>query len=338
MTKKNAFVHLFYDKKSVLRGSAMTILSSCCLEFMNHRALYCHSGRSQACRQVPAGGWVKLCCCTSQQLWYCDHLSVCRHGDLSLLAQEANVAEFTTCNAGMIHDLFRNARYARQLHRWGVRPETAFSCAYWFLFSPSEAVRNRFAPVETVLANSHSLNIGIQIRTFYGIGDNFTASEDSALACEDIKEAQAQLDSHFEYFECAEIIEETLRKVHGIQNVRWFLVSDSAKLRNCAATVYKDKLIGHRHQERHLEHIRLNADPADAVIDSVGDHLMLAMTDFIIGRFGSFGKLAALLHGRWHSYHRLPNHAPELTHERLKEVCTKPLTFDEMANVPPGVR
>ena len=269
---------------------------------------------------------------------HCDFLSYCRHGNLSLLAQEANIVEFKQCNGGMIHDLFRNAHYSRRLQRWGVRPEIAFSCAYWFLFSPSEAVRSRFGRVESALAKSSSINIGIQIRAFYSTGDNFTATEDSILACEDIQEAQAKLDAYSEYFKCAEIIEATLKNVHGIRNVRWFLISDSAKVRNCAATLYKDKLIGHRHQGKHLEHIRMNDDPADAVIDSIGDHLMLAMTDYIVGRYGSFGKLAALIHSRWHAYYRLPHHASELTPARLEEVCTKPLTFDEMAVVAPGVR
>ena len=271
--------------------------------------------------------------------WWRYHTSFCRHGDLSLLAKEANIAEFVTCNAGMIYDLFQNTHYSRQLHRWGVRPETAFSCAYWFLFSPTEAVRSRFAKVEHALAHSNSINIGIQIRAFYTTpSDNFTSGEDSVLACEDIEEAQAKLDAYSEYFTCAELIEHTLRKVHHIHNIKWFLVSDSAKIRNCAATAYQHKLIGHRHQERHLEHIRVNSDPADAVIDGVGDQLMLAMTDFIVGKYGSYGKLAALIHSRWHTYHRLPHGASESIDARLKELCSKSLTFDEIALVPPGVR
>lgn len=197
-------------------------------------------------------------------------------------------------------------------------------------------MRRRFAKVETALAHSNSINIGIQIRAFYHTAsDNFTGAEDGALACEDIEEAQSKIGAYSEYFTCAELIEATLRKKHHIHNVRWFLVSDSAKIRNCAAKAYQDKMIGHRHQERQLEHIRVNSDPADAVVDTVGDHLMLAMTDFIVGKHGNYGKLAALIHSRWHSYHRLPDGASDAT---LKEVCSKPLTFDEMATVPPGVR
>ena len=249
---------------------------------------------------------------------------------------EANIAEFETCNAGMIHDLFRNPHHSRQLHTLGVRPETAFSCAYWFLFSPNEAVRRRFAKVETALAHSNSINIGIQIRAFYHTAsDNFTLVDDRVLACESIEEAHSKLAAYSDYFTCAELIEHTLRKEYHIHNVRWFLVSDSAKIRNCAAKVYQDKMIGHRHQERQVEHIRVNSDPADAVIDTVGDQLMLGMTDFIIGKYGSYGKLAALIQSRWHSFHRVPHGASDAG---LKEACSKPLTFDEMAVVPPGVR
>ena len=197
-------------------------------------------------------------------------------------------------------------------------------------------MRKRFAKVETALAHSNSINIGIQIRAFYHTAsDNFTAVGDSVLACEDIEEAQSKIDAYSEYFTCAQLMEHTLREVYHIHNVRWFLVSDSAKIRNCAARAYQDKMLGHRKQERQLEHIRVSNDPADAVIDTVGDQLMLAMTDFIISKYGSYGKLAALIHSRWHSYIRLPHGASDAS---LKEACSKPLTFDEMAIVPPGVR
>ena len=257
----------------------------------------------------------------------------CRHGDLESFTRQADAIHYPKCNAGLSHDLFQNPRYSELLRGMGLMPETAFACAFWFLFSPSEAVRSKNIDVTTELASVAGIKIGIQIRANYMVSDDFAHVGATDLSCNSLQEAEQEIVAFAEYFKCAQILEDSLKSM-GLHNVKWFLISDSAKLRNCAATKYAPKLIGHRHHHRHLEHIRHG--PESAIIDSVGDHLALAMTDFIIAKHGGFGRTAALIHNRWHSYCRLPG--TPASDEDLESVCRSSLSFEQIAAILPGVR
>lgn len=50
---------------------------------------------------------------------------------------------FTTSNRGRTYRLFDNPHHRRALAHMGLRPETAFGCAFRFLFEPNSAVMVR---------------------------------------------------------------------------------------------------------------------------------------------------------------------------------------------------
>ena len=214
----------------------------------------------------------------------------------------------------------------------GLMPETAYACAFWFLFAPSEAVQSAYSDVAAELASTEGIKIGIQVRAQWHLGHNFLKFDNADLPCDSVEEADEVIAAFGDHFACAQILENSLQDM-GLQQVKWFLVSDYAKLRNCAATKYTSKLIGHRHQYGQFEHMRSAADTERAIINTVGDQLMLAETDYVISKVGNFGRSAALLHNRWRSYIRVPQD----TDRNLSTACRHGLTFEEMASIPPGV-
>ena len=149
-------------------------------------------------------------------------------GNLSNLGAEKEILLFTL-NRGVSVRLFDNPYHAQQLRAIGLTPETAFGCAMEFLFKPNPVMQDMMQPSLNVLAPV--LSIGIHIRA----GDHVFQHPDAM-----------NLDDARNFFECALQVEADLRRRHKAKynknDIKWFFLSDSVKLRQSASELYKRKI------------------------------------------------------------------------------------------------
>eukprot|EP00271_Cylindrocystis_brebissonii_P004218 TRINITY_DN15839_c0_g1_i2.p1 TRINITY_DN15839_c0_g1~~TRINITY_DN15839_c0_g1_i2.p1 ORF type:complete len:504 (-),score=25.03 TRINITY_DN15839_c0_g1_i2:420-1931(-) len=141
---------------------------------------------------------------------------------------DGGVAEtvFLASNRGRTYLMFENKHHRRQLDKWGLRQDTAFACAFDFLFRPNAAVRSRVADELAQLSEPDTLKIGVNVRT----GDRSFAYDDETF-----------VDAAVPYVHCAEEIEATRRKPG--QRVVWYVISDSLKLRQYVKSSLGEKVV-----------------------------------------------------------------------------------------------
>ena len=205
----------------------------------------------------------------------------------------ANVsAVVIASNRGRVWDLFDNPHHKKTLLQYGIRPETAISCAFRYLFRPRRVVKDMFRTTWTALGDAQVLKIGIQIRVGDNVLKNDTNTPETAW-----KMAAA-------HFACAAEIEKT-RASPG-QRVIYFLMSDSITVRQAAKVRLGEKLFtdtqmpslhigcvdgGSCQAERQIKALRL----------AVGDMLSFSMADYHVYSDNSgFGRMAAWRSHTWH--------------------------------------
>ena len=133
----------------------------------------------------------------------------------------ANVsAVVIASNRGRVWELFDNPHHKKTLLEYGIRPETAISCAFRYLFRPRREVKDMFRTTWAALGDSQVLKIGIHIR----VGDSALRNDTNTP-----ERAWKMTAAHFA---CAEEIEKT-RASPG-QRVIYFLMSDSITVRQAA--------------------------------------------------------------------------------------------------------
>jgi hypothetical protein len=67
-------------------------------------------------------------------------------------------------NRGEVFSLFENPLYQDQLAQWNLTTETAWHCAFGFLFRPTNKVAELFRNEISVLSDRRPLRIGVNIR------------------------------------------------------------------------------------------------------------------------------------------------------------------------------
>lgn len=67
-------------------------------------------------------------------------------------------------NRGHTFPLFENPNHNEQLRAWGLTPQTAWQCAFGFLFRPKAGVAELFEKELRVLSDPEPLKIGVNIR------------------------------------------------------------------------------------------------------------------------------------------------------------------------------
>lgn len=240
---------------------------------------------------------------------------VFRRGDLKSLGANADVIYVNRCNGGIVVPLFDNALYRLQLFRMGLRPETAYGCMFNFLFDILPTVRDMFAREISIMEDSSSIKIGIQIRT----GDETLNHQ--RLSVEDPSEAEAVvvLGKHAEIFRCADAIERRIIKGSN-KPIVWFLLSDSVLLRKSAIVIYGSKILTNLEGIQNLKHLRTygGGGGAPAMMYAAGEHWLFSRADYHVFKTGAFGKSAALASLKWDFYYVpylgcKPSNAPELT-------------------------
>lgn len=234
-------------------------------------------------------------------------------GDVAALGGVAPATVLASFS-GATHRLFHNPRAARRLAGLGLRPDTAFGCAYTFLFAPRPEALALLAPAAARLREPGALRIGLQIRT----GDDafFTPGAVGPFG------TQRTLDA---FAACASDAEAAWRASEA-QPVVWFVVSDSAAVRRRMAELFPRKAVsplglnlnhscpgglnrapGWRWALTQCD--RANAsDPTNPAAVSAAEQWLLAECDvFVLSRHSGFGRLAAARSLRWGSTYYLDN-------------------------------
>ena len=209
-------------------------------------------------------------------------------------------------NRGRTVRMFENPHYGKKLRDLGLTPETAFGCAFRYLFTPNKEVIDRYRDYISILDQPNILKIGISIR----VGDR-VFREDINQTKEKIEEEWNKVDS---YFKCAKEIEET-RKTEK-QSVIWYLMADSLLIRREAKKRYQNKILtdvdtiyGHtRFRENKIErdNITKTAFEKNTMENVAGNLLLFSMTDYhIIPLHSGFGRTGAFLSLREHRIYQI---------------------------------
>ena len=201
-------------------------------------------------------------------------------------------------NQGQLDMLFKNPHHMHRLASWGLRPETAFGCAFHYLFEPTAAtILPVYRPYHVLATQSYgagspskrNISIGIHIR----LGDEFI---NAGSACD----AGPCLPETAMYFSCAQQLEDDLNSGQEAFNVVWYLVTDCAGLRAKAKSLFGDKLLtsvdvpithtidptGHNSSLRVVQ---------SGLYVAYGENLVLSMTDYqVLTPVSAFGIVASL--------------------------------------------
>lgn len=204
---------------------------------------------------------------------------------------------FVASNRGRIIQLFDNPYHRGQLFEMGLRPETALSCAWNFLFSPNDAVQHAMTTEFAALRSSSMLKITINIR----VGDH---------VFDPVADENTTLEPYELYFSCAESIEYFARTPN--RSVIWYVTSDSLRLRQLAKRRFGNKVLtqenmhyahgdcGHS-QEKSYGGCTTTSQDLSIQIAS-GQLWAMSMCDYhVVSQHSGFGRLAGIISGRWHN-------------------------------------
>lgn len=208
---------------------------------------------------------------------------------------------FVASNHGRIVRLFDNPYHRSKLFQMGLRPETAAKCAFDFLFSPTESVKNMMKKEFAELQSIDVLKIAINIR----VGDEvFDPNADEKVT----------LEPYIPYFVCASNIESFARV--SKQRVIWYVTSDSLKLRQLAKQRYGEKVL----TEEKIRYVHGDCGDSDAkrygnctknsqdfsIQMAVGQILAISMCDYhVVSEMSGFGRFSSFLSNHWHSVYQI---------------------------------
>lgn len=222
---------------------------------------------------------------------------------------------FVAANRGAVYGIFDNPHHIEELSDAGLRPDTAFSCAFRFLFNlnnvTTQARETQLAEMQfnashdtqyslqierSLLQAPRLLRIGIQIR----VGD--TVYNASAKP-EDIR-----LQDYKSFFDCALQIQEH-RRTAPTTRIVWYLLSDSHRLKQLALEEFgRDVLVTDTTPNKHVVtsinggNPNLDNERADTLVKAAADMLSFAEMDyFVLSQKSGFGKVGAMLSNRWHN-------------------------------------
>lgn len=155
-------------------------------------------------------------------------------------------------NRGMIYRAFRYRRLQSRLHALDLKPHTAFSCILSYLFTPKPSAQEFINAYTSVFSLPSVFSVGIQIRT----GD--MSMKDATY------DKQNTVEVHKEFFQCADQLAETYALPD--QKVLYYLVTDSAHLRQDAMQKLRDRVVI---SGLGITHIHQKSGHADGVYNAV---------------------------------------------------------------------
>lgn len=177
----------------------------------------------------------------------------------------------------------QNPFHRKQLLNWGLRPDTAFACAYEYLFSPqvdrfSAEMRREIRQLEDA---RDAVRIGLQVRVEDQV---FTGRDNTSLERADA------------FLRCATQVE-SYRVVGPQDKVLWYFMSDSLTLRRAVKEKYGDKVITNIEQEAtHPDCYWVGGCPEDG--PSAEDRAVAALL-FAVSNMHAFSKTDYQVRGRF---------------------------------------
>jgi len=250
--------------------------------------------------------WMKVSTAFVRQDFYgkrqADLLSLFGNGNLQSLRDISSetVVQFSS-NRGVTFRMFDNPFFKRTLFDMGLSPDTAFGCAFNFLFQPNLEMLNRlFFEELKYLQDPFLTKIGIQIR----VGDWQLLNpslQNSAVPENALGGKVGDIEC---FFRCAEQIERE-RSPHN--RTVWFFISDSMVVRKIAKQRYGAKLI--TKLDGIIEHVQDGNKNGDLGFAYAAAELWLfGLTDYqVISSTSSFGRVGALRSMQWHSLYTIRN-------------------------------
>jgi hypothetical protein len=260
------------------------------------------------------------------------NLTAYQNSNISSMLNPDPAYLLASSNRGRTWAMANNPHHKQQFWGYGVPPEEAFMCGFFFLCSPVSAVYQYYRKYWDALQEPGVLKIGIQIR----LGDSVFKGAEREQAAEET------LRSGAEWFECAKRLEKAYAAPG--QKVVWYLNSDSQQLRKAAKAVYGDKVITDdelkmTHPDCHQDqpHSKFYSSSSNSSIvchqaamdvalqHSLGAMLTFSLTDYhIITKASGFGRLGAWMSGRWGNIYQVA---------RGQGTCSpgKPIPFQESA-------
>eukprot|EP00611_Tribonema_gayanum_P008408 TRINITY_DN1791_c0_g1_i2.p1 TRINITY_DN1791_c0_g1~~TRINITY_DN1791_c0_g1_i2.p1 ORF type:complete len:222 (-),score=36.46 TRINITY_DN1791_c0_g1_i2:162-827(-) len=193
----------------------------------------------------------------------------------------------------------------QQLRKMGLRPDTAFACAFRFLFQPNNAVKEAVKQEVGRLSSADDtvLKIAVQIR----MGDSaFDPNQDQHHAGKALKAAAG-------FADCAKQIAAS-RSSPKTSKVLWYVASDSAFLRTHLLREYgADMIVTSTAKSVHTDCSFIMAGTnctddalASALVSAAGVIWAMSMTDYqVVTQSSGFGRVAAWLSLRWHSMYEV---------------------------------
>ncbi|GAA5820905.1 hypothetical protein JCM11251_001870 [Rhodosporidiobolus azoricus] len=240
------------------------------------------------------------------------------------LAYQSPWIKFFT-NRGMIQRSFSYKHLQKSIDRLGLQPSTAFACISQYLFKPKPPALDLISEYTSVLALPTVFSVGIHVRT----GDRSMKDLDY--------DKINTVKRHSQFFRCARELGETYASPD--QRVVFYLVTDSAHLKEDAQRVFGQRLVT---TDMQPQHVHQKAGHADGVMGAVVEDWILAKADMLVATQDSgFGKLAAFMHAKEKSTVTIfPKFNPDVMglvgkKSHIKVDCTSPdvfTTFDELSS------
>jgi hypothetical protein len=231
----------------------------------------------------------------------------------------------SSSNRGQTYNLAFNPFHKQQLWSFGLTPETAFMCGFFYLCSPNAAVQKLYKPYWDNLSQPGLLRIAIMVR----VGDHVFRGN----AQTDNSSAVAYLNGPGDtYFRCAAAIEKAFA-LPG-QAVVWYVMSDSLALRQAAKEKFGEKVLTdlgtkvvHPDCKTHNPEACSVGAMNLSMQHSLGQLFTFSLADYhIYTRDSGFGRLGAWASGKRANLFELP--------PGEKETCDphKPTTHGQSAD------
>lgn len=207
--------------------------------------------------------------------------------------------------------MMTNPHHKQQFWSYGLTPETAFMCGFFYICSPNAAVTNSKIHLWDTLNIPNILRIGIAVR----VGDRILSGQlrnPDMSAGPRLKLGMRLLRSAaWRHFKCAERLEARYRQPG--QQVIWYLISDSLALRYAARTRYGSKVltdtttrVQHIANDRCLEQGRPGAACSNdrmleaAMQHALGEMLTFSMADYhVYDDHSGFARLGSWLSAKF---------------------------------------
>ncbi|GAA5892813.1 hypothetical protein JCM6882_000586 [Rhodosporidiobolus microsporus] len=236
------------------------------------------------------------------------------------LAYQSPWIKFFT-NRGMIQRSFKYKHLQKSIDRLGLQPATAFACISQYLFKPKPPALDLISEYTSALALPTVFSVGIHVRT----GDRSMKD----LEYDKINTVKR----HSQFFRCARELGETYAQPD--QRVVFYLVTDSAHLKEDAQRVFGQRLVT---TDMQPQHVHQKSGHADGVLGAVVEDWILAKTDMLVA---TQGKLAAFMHAKEKSTVTIfPKYNPDVMgligkKSHVKVDCTSPdvfTSFEELSS------